>query len=71
MGFLCSPIWCNMYLLSYETMFIQRLASLECTDLMAKYQYTFCYIDDLCLFNVVNPRDFHSPDQPRTKENPY
>jgi hypothetical protein len=28
MGFSCSPVWCSMYLLSYEIQFIQRLAKL-------------------------------------------
>ena len=34
MGFSCSPIWYNMYLLSYEIKFIQRLAQLGHTDLI-------------------------------------
>jgi hypothetical protein len=38
---------------------------------MTKFQYTFRYIDDLCLFNVSNPRDFLSPDQSRNEDNPY
>jgi hypothetical protein len=71
MGFSCSPIWCNMYLLSYEIKFIQRLARLGRSDLMAKFQYAFRYIDDLCLLNVQNPRDFLDPHQERTKNNPY
>ena len=71
MGFSCSPIWCNMYLLSYETKFIQRLAKLGRIDLLSKFQHPFCYIDDLCLLNVQNPREFLSPLQPRTVDNPY
>jgi hypothetical protein len=71
MGFTCSPIWCNMYLLSYEIKFIQHLARLGRTDLMAKFQYAFRSIDDLCLFNVQNPRDFLDPNQLRTENNPY
>ena len=29
MGFSCSPLWCNLYLLFYEMQFIQRLCSTE------------------------------------------
>ena len=71
MGFSCSPIWCNLYLLSYEIKFIQRLAKLGRLDLLAKFKHAFRYIDDLCLFNVQNPRDFLSPEQPRTDDNPF
>jgi hypothetical protein len=71
MGFSCSPIWCNMYLLLYEIRFIQRLAKLGRCDLLAKFKHAFRYIDDLCLFNVQNPRDFLSPDQLRTDDNPF
>ena len=60
MGFSCSPIWCNMYLISYESKFIQRLAKLGRVDLMSKFQHAFRYIDDLCLFNVDNLREFLS-----------
>ena len=71
MGFSCSPIWCNFYLLSYEIQFIQRLAKLGRCDLLVKFKHAFRYIDDLCLFNVQNPRDFLSPNQVRTEENPF
>jgi hypothetical protein len=54
-GLLLLPIWCNMYLLSYEAMFIQRLARLGQNDLMIKFQHAYCYIDDVCLLNVQNP----------------
>ena len=52
MGFSCSPLWCNIYLLSYEIKFIQRLARLQRTDLLSKFQYAFRYIDDLCWINT-------------------
>jgi hypothetical protein len=55
MGFSCSPIWYNMYLLSYEIKFIQHLARLGRKDLLLKFQTPFRYIDDLCLINVQNP----------------
>ena len=71
MGFSCSPIWYNMYLLSYEIKFIQQLAKLGCTNLMTKFQHAFWYIDDLCLMNVQNPRDFLDSNQLRTENNPY
>jgi hypothetical protein len=71
MGFSCSPIWCNMYLLSYEIKFIQCLAKLGHCDLLAKFKHASRYIDDLCLFNVQNPSDFLSPNQLRTVDNPF
>ena len=71
MGFSCSPVWCNMYLLSYEIRFIQRLATLRRRDLLSKFQTPFRYIDDLCLINVQNPRDFLSAEQPRIDSNPF
>ena len=71
MGFSYSPIWCNLYLASYEIQFIQRLARLGCGDLLSKFKYAFRYIDDFCFINVQNPRDFLSPEQPRTQDNPY
>ena len=71
MGFSCSPVWCNMYLMSYEIKFIQRLATLGRRDLLSKFQTPFRYIDDLCLINVQNPKAFLSPEQPRQDDNPY
>ena len=71
MCFSCSPVWCNMYLLSYEIKFIQHLAKLGRVDLLAKFNHAFRYIDDLCLFNVQNPHDFLSPNQLRTNNNPF
>ena len=71
MGFSCSFIWCNMYFLSYEIKVIQRLTRLKRNDLMSKFQYVYHYIDDLCLLNVQNPREFLDPHQIRTENNPY
>jgi hypothetical protein len=71
MGFSYSPVWCNMYLLSYEIQFIQRLAKLGRRDLLWKFQTPFRYIHDLCLINVQNPRSFLSPEQPRHEDNPF
>lgn len=71
MGFSCSPIWCNIYLLSYEVRFIQRLAALGRVDIMAKFLHAFRYIDDICWINVGNPHVFLSPDEPRIASNPY
>ena len=71
MGFSCSPIWCNFYLMSYEIKFIQHLAKLGHCDLLAKFKHAFRYIDDLCLFNIQNPCDFLSQNQVRTDDNPF
>ena len=71
MGFSCSPIWCNMYLLAYEAKFIMRLAKLERKDLLSKFQSIFRYIDDLCLINVQNPQQFLSPEQSWMESNPF
>jgi hypothetical protein len=71
MGFSCSPIWCTMYLLSYEIKFVQRLAKLGRRDIMSQFKTAFRYIDDLCLINVGNPRQFLSPEQPRVDTNPF
>jgi hypothetical protein len=71
MGFSCSPIWCNIYLLSYEAKFIQCLAKLGRIDLLIKFQHVYRYIDDICLLNIHNPRDFLFPTQPRTDDNPF
>ncbi|KAG0568196.1 hypothetical protein KC19_6G001700 [Ceratodon purpureus] len=71
MGFSCSPLWCNIYLMTYEVKFIQRLASMGRKDLLNKFRYAFRYIDDICWVNVGNPQDFLSPEQPRTPDNPF
>lgn len=71
MGFSCSPLWCNTYLLHYEIGFIQRLARLGRTDLMQKFRFAFRYIDDLCWVNTAAPMDFLSPQQARLESNPY
>lgn len=71
MGFSCSPLWCNLYLLYYETQFIQRLASLGRTDLMQRFQFAFRYIDDLCWINNGVPEEFLDPQQPRRQDNPF
>jgi len=71
MGFSCSPLWCNTYLLHYEINFIQRLARLGRKDLLQKFHHAFRYIDDLCWLNTSTPRDFLSPHQERDKDNPF
>jgi hypothetical protein len=71
MGFSCSPLWCNLYLMSYEIKFIQRLAKLGRTDIMARFNHAFRYIDDLCWLNVGNAQTFLDPAQPRTWDNPF
>ena len=71
MGFSCSPLWCNLYLMSYEIRFIQRLAKLGRRDIMSQFEYAFRYIDDLCWLNVGNAQIFLDPTQPRDMSNPY
>ena len=71
MGFSCSPLWCNTYLLFYEIGFIQRLAKLGRIDLMQRFQYAFRYIDDLCWINTTAPMEFLSPQQERHETNPF
>jgi len=71
MGFSCSPVWCNMYLLAYEIRFIQRVAKLGRRDILSQFQTAYRYIDDLCLINVGNPRAFLSLEQPRIESNPF
>jgi hypothetical protein len=71
MGFSCSPLWCNIYLLTYEIKFIQRLARLQRKDLLTKFQSAFRYIDDLCWINTGNPMEFLSPSQACTPDNPF
>ena len=70
MGFSCSPLWCNTYLLYYELTFVMRIAKLGRVDLMAKFQSAFRYIDDLYWLNVGNPREFLCPSEPRLESNP-
>ena len=57
--------------MSYEIKFIQRLAKLGRTDIMARFSHAFRYIDDLCWINVGNAQLFLDPTQPRTMNNPY
>ena len=71
MGFSCSPLWCNLYLMSYEIRFIQRLARLGRRDIMSRFEHAFRYIDDLCWLNVGDARIFLDPTQSRTMSNPY
>ena len=71
MGFSCSPLWCNLYLMSYEIKFIQRLAKLGKMDIMEKFKHAFRYIDDLCWLNNGNAQIFLDPLQPRTPTNPF
>jgi hypothetical protein len=62
MGFSCSPLWCNLYLLHYEIQFIQRLGLLGLPQLMEKFKFSYRYIDDLCWINHGDAKQFLSPD---------
>ena len=70
MGFSCSPLWCNLYLMSYEIKFIQRLARLGQTTILSKFKHAFRYIDDLCWINVGEANLFLDPTQIRHMDNP-
>ena len=70
-GFSCSPLWCNMYLLHYEITFIQRLTRLGRSDLLNLFQYAYRYIDDICWVHTYNPQRFLSPQQERSQDNPF
>ena len=71
MGFSCSPLWCNLYLMSYEVKFIQRLARLGQATILSKFKHAFRYIDDLCWINVGEANRFLDPAQPRNRDNPF
>ena len=71
MGFSCSPLWCNLYLLLYEIKFIQRLVRLRKADIMSKFKFAFRYVDDLCWLNVGDAGIFLDPTQPRVPDNPF
>ena len=71
MGFSCSPLWCNLYFLYYETSFISRLATLGRTDLMRRFRYSFRYIDDLCILNNGDILQFMDPNAERVASNPF
>lgn len=71
MGFSCSPLWCNLYFLYYEASFITRLAKLGRMDLMKRFQYSFRYIDDLCILNNGDMTQFLDPNADRVSTNPY
>lgn len=71
MGFSCSPLWCNLYFLYYESTFIARLASLGRVDLMNRFKHSFRYIDDLCILNNGDTLQFLDPNSIRTPSNPF
>ena len=63
-GISCSPLWCNLYLFSYEIKFIQRLGRLGKIEIMSKFKYAFRYIEDLFWLNVGEANMFLDPLQP-------
>ena len=71
MGFSCSPLWCNLYFLYYETSFISRLAKLGRTDLMRRFRYAYRYIDDLYILNNGDVLQFLDPNSERVASNPF
>lgn len=71
MGFSCSPLWCNLYFLHYETSFISRLGALGRIDLMKRFRHSFRYIDDLCILNNGDVLQFLDPNAERVASNPF
>lgn len=71
MGFSCSPLWCNLYFMTYEIRFLLRLAALGRYDLMHHFQACFRYIDDLCVLNNETIHLFLQPEALRTSDNPF
>ena len=55
--------------MSYEIKFIQRLARLGKTTILAKFKHVFRYIDDLCWVNVGEANLFLDPTQSRYVDN--
>ena len=51
MGYSCSPLWCNLYFMYYEILFIKKLARLGCFEALEAFYLSFRYIDDLCFIN--------------------
>lgn len=55
----------------FEIGFIQQLARLGRSDLMACFQHTKQYIDDFCWFNTCKPDMFLDPQQPQVADNRF
>lgn len=70
MGFLCSPQWCNLFFVSYEIKFLQRIARLQQHHLLHLFEFSYRYIDDLCIINNPRIAQFLDPTAPRTPDNP-
>lgn len=71
MGFSCSPQWCNLYFVSYEIKFIQRLAWLQLHHLLQLFKFSYRYIDNLCILNNPSIALFLDPTTPRSPSNPF
>lgn len=67
MSFSCSPLWCNLYFVSYEIKFVQRIARLQQHHLLPLFEAAYRYIDDLCILNNLVS---HSSLIPLHQENP-
>jgi hypothetical protein len=55
MGFVCSPLACNIYFLFYQCQFIMKLAKLSRIDIMGNFKFVARYMDDICWINVGDP----------------
>ena len=64
MDFAYSPLWCNIYFMTYEVHFIIPLARLQCPNLLAKFAHVYYYIDDIHWLKMENLLDFLFPTQP-------
>ena len=71
MGFICSPVWCNVYLLFYEWGFFTRLIALCRFDILADFRHFYRYVDDLFIANMLTLSKFFDPSQRRTSDNPF
>lgn len=71
MGFSCSPLWCNLYFVSYKIRFLQRLNKLGMYEFMPLFSFSYRYIDDLCTLNNSEVHRFLQLDNPRDVDSPF
>lgn len=64
-------LWCNLYFVSYEIKFIQRLARLQQHHLLQLFEFSYRYINDLCILNNPCISRFLDPTAPRSSTNPF
>lgn len=69
MGYSCSPLWCNLYLTSFEISFIMRLSTLSCFQYLKAFKLSSRFIDDLAFVNNPFLVKFLDPSQPLLPSN--